>query len=336
MVGAVLNSINTSLDANNIATILQHSEARMLFVDYEYVPKAKETFELLEGSTQNSHSPYPLVIFIDDINSSTNIKFGESEYEQLVQKESTGKGLVCEWQHEWNKLPKHEQAMLKARQGISAMAFADVDVKRLDTMENVARDRKTTGEIVLKGSGIMKGYFKDSESTLNVWFHTRDAGVIHKDGYTEIKDRTEDLIISRGENINSVELESVIYGHPSLLEVAVVAMPHPKWGETPSAFVVLNAKNYHNVTEADIIEYCRKNMSHFMVPRMVKFVEELPKTSTGKVQKSELGKVQKTSCLFSQLDQNMGAAIVPNCLRSLSLITKHEQNKEGTNGLFCL
>lgn len=212
--------------------------------------------------------------------------------------EATGPALVCEWQKKWNELPKTEQSMLKARQGVSILTLADVDVKNLETMESVARDGKTMGEIVLKGSGIMMGYFKDAEATAKAfgdgWFRTGDVGVIHKDGYLEIKDRSKDVIISGGENISSVEVENVLYSHPKVLEAAVVAMPHPKWGESPCAFVSLMKKDqeeksdYSRVNEDEIIAYCRKNLPHFMVPKMVVFMEELPKTSTGKIQKFEL------------------------------------------------
>ncbi|XP_061360515.1 trans-cinnamate:CoA ligase, peroxisomal-like [Gastrolobium bilobum] len=466
MAGAVLNTINTRLDAKNIATILRHSEAKVFFVDYEYVSKARDALRMLIGDnlqkggkpTEQYYKSLPLVIVIDDINSPTGIRLGELEYEQMVHHgnpnyvpeeiqdewapialnytsgttsepkgvvyshrgaylstlslilgwemgsepvylwtlpmfhcngwtftwgvaarggtnvclrntaacdiyrniafhnvthmccapivfniileakpserclikspvqiltggapppasllekieslgfhvthaygltEATGPALVCEWQQKWNQLPKQEQAQLKARQGVSVLTLADVDVKNLDTMESVPRDGKTMGEIVLKGSGIMMGYYKNPEETSKVfnngWFSTGDVGVIHPDGYLEIKDRSKDVIISGGENISSVEVESVLYRHPSVLEAAVVAMPHPRWGESPCAFVSLKKNNSSgtakDVTESDIIAYCRKNMSPFMVPKMVKFMEELPKTSTGKIQKFEL------------------------------------------------
>lgn len=456
MAGAILNTINIRLDAKNIATILRHSEAKVFFVDYEFVPKASEALGILMEENKY-YSSLPLVIVIDDINSPTGIRLGELEYEQMVQHgnpnyvpeeikdewspialnytsgttsepkgvvyshrgaylstlslilgwemgsepvylwtlpmfhcngwtftwgvaarggtniclrntlaydiyknidlhnvthmccapivfniilgaktsekrvlkspveiltggapppstllqqiealgfhvthaygltEATGPALVCEWQKNWNKLPKQQQAELKARQGVSVLTLADVDVKNLDTMEGAPRDGKTMGEIVLKGSGIMMGYFKDKETTSKVsengWFRTGDVGVIHSDGYLEIKDRSKDVIISGGENISSVEVESVLYRHPKVLEAAVVAMPYPKWGESPCAFVSLKKNNEtssNDVAEDEIIGYCRKNLPHFMVPKMVVFMEELPKTSTGKIQKYEL------------------------------------------------
>jgi len=475
MAGAVLNTINHRLNAANIATILRHSEAKVFFVDYEFVSKAKDALRLLmeEKDQTEQYSSLPLVIVIDDINTPTGIRLGELEYEQMVHHgnpnylpeeiqdewspitlnytsgttsepkgvvyshrgaylstlslilgwemgsepvylwtlpmfhcngwtftwgvaarggtnicirntaasdiyrainlynvthmccapiifniilgakasekrvikspvniltggapppasllekieplgfhvthaygltEATGPALVCEWQKKWNVLPKREQSMLKARQGVSVLTLADVDVKNLETMESVVRDGKTMGEIMLKGSGIMMGYFKDKEATAKAfgdgWFRTGDVGVIHKDGYLEIKDRSKDVIISGGENISSVEVENVLYSHPKVLEAAVVAMPHPKWGESPCAFVTLNKNeevksDFCCVTEDEIITYCRKNLPHFMVPKMLVFMEDLPKTLTGKIQKFELR--AKAKCFVVNDEKN--------------------------------
>lgn len=457
MAGAVLNTINTRLDANNIATILKHSEAKVFFVDYQFVHQARDALRTLVETVGASNMP--LVIVIDDIDSPTGTRLGELEYEELVYRgnpafvpveiddewdaialnytsgttsspkgvvyshrgaylstlslvlgwemgthpvylwalpmfhcngwtftwgvaarggtnvclrnttasdiyrniclhhvthmccapivfnilleakpgdrrnitspveiltggapppapllekiealgfhvthaygltEATGPALVCEWQAQWNSLPREDQARIKARQGIGILGLAEVDVKDLRTMESVPRDGKAMGEIVLRGSSIMKGYFKDPKTTSDVfkdgWFLTGDVGVVHPDGYLEIKDRSKDVIISGGENISSVELESVLYRHPKILEAAVVAMPHPRWGESPCAFVALKSGGSH-VTETDIMSYCRKNMSHFMVPKKVVFMKDLPKTSTGKIQKFELRAMAKT------------------------------------------
>ncbi|WCJ25107.1 Benzoate--CoA ligase peroxisomal [Euphorbia peplus] len=458
MAGAVLNTINTRLDARTIATILRHAEAKVFFVDCQFVPLAKEALRLLM-----EESALPLVIVIDDIDSPTGVRLGELEYEQLVQRgnpaytgepvvdewdpislnytsgttsepkgvvyshrgaylstlslilgwemgsepvymwslpmfhcngwtftwgiaarggtniclrnttaldmyrnidlhkvthmccapiifniileakpeerrritstvevltggapppasllekiepmgfhvthaygltEATGPALVCEWQTKWNKLPADDQAKIKSRQGISILTLADVDVKNLDTMVSVPRDGKSMGEIVLKGSSLMKGYFKDEKATLkafkNGWFATGDVGVIHPDGYLEIKDRSKDVIISGGENISSVELESVLYRHPRILEAAVVAMPHPVWGESPCAFISVKKNSdgkTDDVTEDDIAAYCRKNVPKFMVPKKVEILPELPKTATGKIQKFQLRVLAKT------------------------------------------
>ncbi|KAL7192740.1 hypothetical protein ACSBR2_024541 [Camellia fascicularis] len=463
MAGAVLNGINTRLDPKTIATVLRHSEAKALFVDYKYMPLAREALRLLMGELKSS---IPLVVVIDDVDSPTGVRLGDYslEYEQLIYKgdrkfvpdeiedewdpialnytsgttsipkgvvyshrgaylstlslilgwemgsepvylwtlpmfhcngwtftwgvaarggtnvcirnttaheiysnialhkvthmccapiifnilleakpqerreittpveiltggappppmllekieqlgfhvvhaygltEATGPALVCEWQAKWNQLSRPEQAKLKARQGVSILTLADVDIKDLATMESVPHDGKTMGDIVLRGSSIMKGYLKDENATSKAfhkgWFVTGDMGVIHPDGYIEIKDRSKDVIISGGENISSVELESVLYKHPSVLEAAVVAMPHPRWGESPCAFITLkeDSPDHHAVvvTEADIIAHCRKNLAGFMVPKKVVFRDGLPKTSTGKIQKFQLRALAKT------------------------------------------
>ncbi|XVF20464.1 hypothetical protein REPUB_Repub12eG0002500 [Reevesia pubescens] len=470
MAGAVLNTINTRLDAKSVATILRHSEAKVFFVDYQFVPLAREALRML--MSQEDQSSIPLVIVIDDIESPTGVRLGELEYEQLVHMgnprfvpteiqdewdpislnytsgttsepkgvvyshrgaylstlslilgwemgtepvylwslpmfhcngwtftwgvaarggtniclrntaaydmyrniathkvthmccapiifnilleakqherreitspvqiltggapppasllekmellgfhvthaygltEATGPALVCEWQAKWNNLPQDRQSRLKARQGISILTLADVDVKNMETMKSVPRDGKTLGEIVLRGSSIMKGYLKDREGTSkafkNGWFITGDVGVIHPDGYLEIKDRSKDVIISGGENISSVELESVLYKHPRVLEAAVVAMPHPRWGESPCAFIAVRENEggeTNDVKEADIISYCRKNLSHFMVPKKVKFLPQLPKTATGKIQKFQLRALAKSFEVTTEQDK---------------------------------
>lgn len=456
MAGAVLNTINTRLDSKNIAAILRHSEAKVFFVDCQFVSVAREALLLLVAESSN----IPLVVVIDDVDTPTGVRLGELEYEELVKKgnpsnrylpsehdldewdpialnytsgttsepkgvvyshrgaylstlslvlgwemgsepvylwtlpmfhcngwtftwgiaarggtnvclrnttahdiysnismhkvthmccapivfniilqagpnerrdittpvqiltggapppaallekieplgfhvthaygltEATGPALVCEWQTKWNQLPKDKQAKLKARQGISILTLADVDVKDLKTMATVPYDGKTMGEIVLRGSSIMKGYFKDQKATSKAfkdgWFLTGDVGVVHPDGYLEIKDRSKDVIISGGENISSVELESVLYKHPRVLEAAVVAMPHPRWGESPCAFISIRKNSSgktKDVTEAEIISYCRKNLPRFMIPKKVEFLPELPKNATGKILKNEL------------------------------------------------
>ncbi|XP_078151222.1 trans-cinnamate:CoA ligase, peroxisomal-like isoform X1 [Carex rostrata] len=214
--------------------------------------------------------------------------------------EATGVALVCEWQEAWDHLPASERAQLKARQGLGALSLAGADVKDKETMQSVPSDGITQGEICLRGSSIMKGYFKNKKETDEAfkdgWFLTGDVGVKHPDGYIEIKDRSKDVIISGGENISSVEVETALYRHPMVLEVAVVAMPHPHWGETPCAFIALKkeyASNEVGIEEEDIISYCRDKMSHYMVPRKVVFLQEIPKNATGKAQKVLLREVAK-------------------------------------------
>ncbi|GAA0144312.1 ligase [Lithospermum erythrorhizon] len=463
MAGAVLNAINTRLDAPNIATILKHSEAKILFVDYEYLQVASEAInQLMSQFNQDSPSDKPMslqsVIVINDLNSPYEVLLpGQLEYEELIIRakpgfipgdisdewdpialnytsgttaepkgvvcshrgaylstlslllgwnmgtepvylwslpmfhcngwtftwgiaarggtnvcirnltaqemfqnivlhdvthmccapivlniilqanpqerprltktvevltggapppasmlhqierlgfhvvhaygltEATGPALVCEWQEQWNQLPGNIQAEMKSRQGINILTLADVDVKNMDTMKSVPWDGKTMGEIVLRGSSIMKGYLKNdkanSEAFKDGWFVTGDMGVIHPDGYLEIKDRSKDVVISGGENISSVQVENALYKHPKILEASVVAMPHPKWGESPCAFVVLKKKDIldeETVTTSEIIDHCRKNLPHYMVPKQVVFLEELPKINTGKVLKFQL------------------------------------------------
>ncbi|KAK1632708.1 hypothetical protein QYE76_007023 [Lolium multiflorum] len=202
--------------------------------------------------------------------------------------EATGPATYCEWRQRWDALPAPERAALKARQGVSALSLAAVDVKDLNTMKSVPRDGATLGEIVIRGSGVMKGYYRNPEATEAAfrggWFLTGDVGVVHPDGYVEIKDRSKDVIISGGENISSVEVESVLYGHPAVLEAAVVAMPHPHWGETPCAFMSLK-EGVPKVKEEEVVSFCRSKMARFMVPKKVVFVDQLPRNSTGKVQK---------------------------------------------------
>ena len=200
-----------------------------------------------------------------------------------------GPSTVCAWQEAWNELPADQQARLQARQGVCYPVLEGLEVVDPATMTPVARDGRTIGEIMMRGHDVMKGYLKDPKATeaafMNGWFHTGDLGVMHEDGYIEIKDRSKDIIISGGENISSIEVEGALYRHPAVLEAAVVARPDDKWGETPCAFVIL--KEGAAVTERDLIDHCRAVLAHFKCPKTVVFTE-LPKTSTGKVQKNVL------------------------------------------------
>ncbi|KAG8073308.1 hypothetical protein GUJ93_ZPchr0006g44811 [Zizania palustris] len=447
MAGAVLNTINTRLDAKAVAAILRHSEAKLFFVDYQYVRLASDALQLVA----DSGAPVPLVAVIDDIDTPTGVRLGELEYEGLVARgdpavelpqltdewdavtlnytsgttsapkgvvyshrgaylsttslllswgvgnepvylwtlpmfhcngwtftwgmaarggvnicmrdaraadiyraiarhgvthlccapvvfnillegdeatqlaapvnvltggapppaallesiekigfqvthaygltEATGPALACEWRDQWDRLPLSERARLKARQGVSVLSLADADVKNADTMASVPRDGKTVGEIVLRGSSVMKGYLNNPEANDNAfkgeWFLTGDVGVVHADGYIEIKDRSKDVIISGGENICSKEVEEVLFRHPAVSDAAVVAMPHPRWGETPCAFVVAKDKAA-GVSEDDVLAFCRKHMSRFMVPKKVVVYDALPRNALGKVEKVKL------------------------------------------------
>ncbi|EEF40553.1 2-methylpropanoate--CoA ligase CCL4 [Ricinus communis] len=212
--------------------------------------------------------------------------------------ETAGLVVSCAWKPKWNTVPASERARLKARQGVRIAGFTEIDVIDPKTGLSVKRDGLSLGEIVLRGGCVMMGYLKDPDGTSKClkddgWFYTGDVGVMHPDGYLEIKDRSKDVIISGGENISSVEVESVLYSNPVVNEAAVVARPDEYWGETPCAFVSLRDGAREKVSEKDIIEYCREKMPHYMVPKTVVFKEELPKTSTGKIQKFVLRDIAK-------------------------------------------
>ncbi|MDX2101537.1 MAG: AMP-binding protein, partial [Alphaproteobacteria bacterium] len=197
-----------------------------------------------------------------------------------------GPVTVCEWHPEWNSLPIDQQARLKARQGVRYPVLDGLMVADPATLTPVTPDGEAMGEVFMRGNVVMKGYLKNpsaSEAAFRGgWFHTGDLGVMHPDGYIELKDRSKDIIISGGENISTIEVEGVLYRHPAVLEAAVVARPDEKWGETPCAFITL--KDASSVSEQEIIQFCRERMAHYKIPRTVVF-GPLPKTSTGKIQK---------------------------------------------------
>ena len=208
--------------------------------------------------------------------------------------ETYGHVLQCAWNEEWNNLSNSEKADLNARQGVRYPNLEEAIVADPETNTPVPRDGKTMGEILMRGNVVMKGYYKNKEATetsmRNGWFHSGDLAVVYPDGYIQIKDRSKDIIISGGENISSVEVENVIAKHAAVSLVAVVAKPDEKWGETPCAFVELAPGK--NSTEEEIIQFCKENMAGFKRPKNVIF-GELPKTSTGKIQKFELRKKAK-------------------------------------------
>lgn len=194
----------------------------------------------------------------------------------------------CEWQPAWNTLEVAQRYRFKARQGVSQL-FTDVRVMD-EHMHEVPMDGTTVGEIVARGNNVMDGYYKQPEETAQVmrggWFHTGDLAVLHPDGYIEVVDRAKDVIISGGENVSSVEVEAMLYEHPAVLEAAVVGVPDPQWGEVPKALVVL--KPGQQASAQELITFCRDRMAHFKAPRSVEFLDGLPKTATGKVQKFAL------------------------------------------------
>ena len=197
-----------------------------------------------------------------------------------------GPATICSWHEAWDALPSHERARLKARQGVRYTAEDGVTVMDPIAMKEVPRDGATMGEVMFRGNLVMKGYLKNPAATKdtfeNGWFHSGDLGVLHEDGYIELRDRSKDIIISGGENISTIEVEGAIIEHPAVANVAVVAKPDEKWGETPCAFVTL--KPGARATAEEIMEHCRANLARFKCPRHVVF-RDLPMTSTGKVQK---------------------------------------------------
>jgi fatty-acyl-CoA synthase len=193
---------------------------------------------------------------------------------------------VCEPRPEHAALSPAERARIKARQGVELITSGELRVVD-EAFEDVPRDGATVGEIVARGNVVMEGYYRDPEATerafLGGWFHSGDAAVVHPDGYVEIRDRLKDVIISGGENISSIEIEGVLLRHPSIQEVAVVGLPHEKWGESPHAFVVLRPGA--TLTEEELRGFARGQLAGFKIPSGVTVVAELPKTATGKIQK---------------------------------------------------
>ena len=205
-----------------------------------------------------------------------------------------GPASVNDWHREWDALPAAEQAAKKARQGVRYPVLEGLDVLDPATMEPVPRDGETLGEVMFRGNVVMKGYLKNKAATEAVfaggWFHSGDLGVIHPDGYIQLKDRSKDIIISGGENISSIEVEDALYKHPAVQIVAVVAKPDDKWGETPCAFVEL--KPGMTATSEELIGWCRTHLAGYKCPRYVVFTD-IPKTSTGKIQKFKLRDIAK-------------------------------------------
>ena len=208
--------------------------------------------------------------------------------------ETYGPAVVNDWKDEWSALPSGERAAKKARQGVRYAALEDLAIMDPLTMERVPADGETMGEVMFRGNIVMKGYLKNKVATENAfaggWFHSGDLGVLHPDGYIQLKDRSKDIIISGGENISSIEVEDILYKHPAVQAAAVVAKPDDKWGETPCAFV--ETKPGQAVSGDDLIAWCRAHMAHFKAPKHVVFTE-LPKTSTGKIQKYRLRDLAK-------------------------------------------
>jgi fatty-acyl-CoA synthase len=209
--------------------------------------------------------------------------------------ETYGPAVVNDWRRDWDALPAAEQAAKKARQGVRYLPLEALEVLDPQTLQPVARDGETLGEVMFRGNVVMKGYLKNKTATAAAfaggWFHSGDLGVKYPDGYIQLKDRSKDIIISGGENISSIEVEEALYRHPAVQAAAVVAKPDEKWGETPCAFVEL--KPGAQASAEELIAWCRQHLAGYKCPRFVIF-SELPKTSTGKIQKFRLREVAKT------------------------------------------
>jgi fatty-acyl-CoA synthase len=203
--------------------------------------------------------------------------------------ETYGPYSLCQWQEGWEDLEVGERAALLSRQGVGMIHAERLRVVD-DEMNDVPADGETMGELVMRGNNVMKGYFEDEEATAEAfrggWFHSGDLGVMHPDGYVELRDRAKDVVISGGENISTVEIEQALLTHEAVLDVAVIGVPDEKWGERPKAFVVL--KPGTQADEQELIDYVRSIIAHYKAPKAVDFLDELPKTSTGKVPKFEL------------------------------------------------
>jgi fatty-acyl-CoA synthase len=210
--------------------------------------------------------------------------------------ETYGPATVNEWHMDWDQLPLKDQGAKRIRQGVAYPALEQLKVLDPTTLEPVPPDGQTLGEVMFRGNIVMKGYLKNSKATQEAmaggWFHSGDLGVMHPDGYIQLKDRSKDIIISGGENISSIEVENALYKHPAVLFAAVVAKPDEKWGETPCAFVEKRS-GQDAVTEADLIAFCRENLARFKCPKTIVFCE-LPKTTTGKIQKFRLREQAKS------------------------------------------
>ena len=200
--------------------------------------------------------------------------------------ETYGPSVVNEWQAKWNDLPGDERARIKSRQGVRNIALEGLMIADPDTLDPLPADGQSIGEIFMRGNNVMRGYLKNPAATEKAfrggWFASGDLGVMHPDGYIEIKDRSKDIIISGGENISSVEVEDVLYRHPGVMEAAVVARPDEKWGETPCAFIT--PKPGRELTADEMTSFCREHLARFKIPKTFVF-DDLPKTSTGKIQK---------------------------------------------------
>jgi len=233
----------------------------------------------IEVATGGSAPPSAVIAGMENLGFNVTHLYGLTE--------CYGPSTYCAPKAAWTDMTLEDKAVEMARQGVRYPTLSGQKVIDPETMIPVPADGKTIGELMLKGNTVMKGYLKNPDATKEAfrdgWFHTGDLGVVHPDGYVEIKDRSKDIIMSGAENISSLEVEEALYHHAHVMEAAVVAMPHEKWDETPCAFVSLTS-DAEDVTEDDLIQWCKDNLAHFKAPAKVVF-GPLPKTSTGKIQK---------------------------------------------------
>ena len=281
-----------SPDPANIFTLIEnHSVSHMCGAPIVLnmmanAPKnIKKTFvNTIEVATGGAAPPSTVIAAMENMGFHVTHLYGLTE--------SFGPSTYCAPRPEWADMDLEAKAIKMARQGVRYPTLSEQAVLNPNTLDPVPPDGETIGELMLRGSTVMKGYLKNPKATEKSfhggWFHTGDLGVVHPDGYVEIKDRSKDIIVSGGENISSLEVEEVLYKHPGILEVAVVAIPDNKWGESPCAFIALKS-DFKNVTEESIIDWCKDALAHFKVPRRV-VLGPLPKTSTGKIQKFVLRK----------------------------------------------
>jgi fatty-acyl-CoA synthase len=272
------DSIHDAIGRHHV-THLSGAPIVMRMIADAVAERGRPSAEVVEVATAAAPPPAPVIRAMEDAGFRVTHLYGLTE--------TYGPAVVSAWHREWDELPPAERASKKARQGVRYPVLEDLIVADPATLEPVPDDGETLGEVFFRGNVVMKGYLKNSAATEQAfaggWFHSGDLGVRHPDGYIELKDRSKDIIISGGENISTIEVESVLYKHPSVSEAAVVARPDEKWGETPCAFVTLKPGS-PEVSASEILDFCRLHLAHFKVPKSVVF-GELPKTSTGKVQK---------------------------------------------------
>jgi len=289
MASATLNTINTRLDADTIAireatkthsvTHLCGAPIVMRMIVEACTAEGRASDSVIEVATAAAPPPAATIGAMESAGFRVTHLYGLTE--------TYGPSVVNAWHREWDEMPLEARAEKKSRQGVRYPVLEDLMVADAETLEPVPRDGETMGEVMFRGNVVMKGYLKNPRATEEAfaggWFHSGDLGVVHPDGYIELRDRSKDIIISGGENISTIEVEAVLYKHPSVQDAAAVARPDEKWGETPCAFITLKPGAF-DVHPDEIIEFCRERLAHFKAPKTVVF-GELPKTSTGKVQK---------------------------------------------------